>query len=137
LISGNAPNQPGLTTVTGGLGVLGDGGTNRPPFFAPNSFEIPKTAIVDLRLQKAFNITEGRKIIFSGDAFNLFNHTNFTSVDTRMYTLCAAGVACSSLGGTKPTSNSLVFNDHFGVPTGAQNTLIGPRQIQVGIRLDF
>ncbi len=136
-ISGNAPNQPGFVTVTGGNGVLGAGGSNRPPFFAPNAFQMPRTALVDLRLQKAFTILETRRLTFSGDAFNLFNRTNFTAVDTRMYTLCAAAVACSSLGGTKPTSNELVFNDHFGVPTAAQNTLIGPRQIQVGIRLDF
>jgi len=121
-ISGNAPSQAGFSTVTGGIGVLGVGGTNRPPFIVRNAFQMPRTAIVDLRIQKAFTILESRKLIFSGDGFNLFNHNNITGVDTRMY----------SISGT-----SLLFNPTFGVPTSSSNTLIGPRQIQVGIRLDF
>jgi Carboxypeptidase regulatory-like domain len=136
-IFGNAPNPAGFTNVSGGSGVLAVGGTNRPPFLAPNSFQMPKTAILDLRLQKSFTFLESRKLTLSGDAFNIFNHTNVTSVNTQMYTICGAGLACSSLGGTKPTSNLLVFNPIFGTPSAAQNTLIGPRQIQVGIRLDF
>jgi hypothetical protein len=35
------------------------------------------------------------------------------------------------------TGSNLVFNPHFGVPTQSSNSLIGQRQMQVGIRLDF
>jgi outer membrane receptor protein involved in Fe transport len=136
LISGNAPTQPGFSAVTGGTGVLGDGGTNRVPWLAPNSFQMPRTADVDFRVEKEFRIHESWKLLLSGDAFNLFNHNNVTGVDTQMYTICSANAACSSLG-AKPTVNSLVFNPHFGVPTGSSNTLIAQRQIQVGIRLNF
>jgi hypothetical protein len=136
LISGNAPTQAGFSAVTGGTGVLGDGGTNRVPWLAPNSFQMPRTANVDFRLQKEFAIRERWKLLLSGDAFNLFNHNNVTGVDTQMYTICAANATCSSLG-SKPTVNTLVFNPHFGVPTGSSNTLIAQRQIQVGIRLNF
>jgi len=58
--------------VTGGSGVLAAGGTNRPPFFANNAFQLPRTATVDLRLEKAFTFWESRKLTFSGDAFNMF-----------------------------------------------------------------
>jgi len=126
LIQGNAPTQTvggiSYVAVTGGNGVLAAGGTNRPPFFANNSFQLPRTAIVDLRLEKAFTFWEGRRLTFSGDAFNLFNHVNFTSADTQMYSI---------------TGSNLVFNPHFGVPTQSSNSLIGQRQMQVGIRLDF
>jgi Carboxypeptidase regulatory-like domain/TonB dependent receptor len=126
LLQGNAPTQAvagvSYVGVTGGSGVLADGGTNRPPFFANNSFQLPRTAIVDLRLEKAFTFWESRRLTFSGDAFNLFNHVNFTSADTQMYSI---------------TGKSLVFNPHFGVPTQSSNSLIGQRQLQVGIRLDF
>ena len=125
-IQGNAPTQTvggvNYVGVTGGSGVLADGGTNRPPFFANNSFQLPRTAIVDLRLEKAFTLWETRKLTFLGDAFNLFNHVNFTSVDTQMYSI---------------SGSNLVFNPHFGVPTQSSNSLIGQRQMQVGIRLDF
>jgi outer membrane receptor protein involved in Fe transport len=126
LIQGNAPTQTvggvSYVAVTGGNGVLADGGTNRPPFFANNSFQLPRTAIVDLRLEKAFTFWESRRLTFSGDAFNLFNHVNFTSADTQMYSI---------------VGSNLVFNTHFGVPTQSSNSLIGQRQMQVGIRLDF
>lgn len=126
LIQGNAPSQTvnGVTYVgvTGGSGILEDGGTNRPPFFANNSFQLPRTAIVDLRLEKSFTFWESRKLTLLGDAFNLFNHVNFTTADTQMYSI---------------SGSNLVFNPHFGVPTQSSNSLIGQRQIQVGIRLDF
>jgi hypothetical protein len=136
LIQGNAPNPAGFTSFTGGTGVLADGGTNRVPWLAPNSFQQPRTADVDLRLQKAFTIHESWKLLLSGDAFNLFNHNNVTGVDTQMYTICAPNAFCSALGST-PTSPTLAFNPHFGVPTGSSNTLISQRRIQVGIRLNF
>lgn len=122
LIQGNAPNPAGFVGVSGGSGVLADGGTNRTPFLPPNNFQMPRTTVVDLRLEKAFDIWERVKFTLTGDAFNLFNHTNFTSVDTQMYSI---------------TGTSLTFNPHFGVPTQAGNSLIGPRQIQIGARLNF
>jgi len=121
-ISGNAPTQTGFTAMTGGTGVLADGGTNRVPWLAPNTFQMPRTANVDFRLQKAFTILERWKLTLSGDAFNLFNHNNVTGVDTQMYTI---------------SGTNLVFNPHFGVPTSSSNTLTAQRQIQVGIRLNF
>ena len=126
LISGNAPNQVvngvPFVAVSGGSGVLAAGGTNRPPFFTANSFQLPRTAIVDLRLEKSFSILEKAKFTVTGDAFNLFNHTNFTSADTQMYTI---------------SGTNLAFNPHFGVPTQSSNSLIGQRQIQIGARLTF
>jgi len=116
--------------------VLADGGTNRVPWLPPNSFQIPRTSTVDLRLQKQFKIWEGWKLTLVGDAFNLFNHNNVTGVNTTMYTICAPNRFCSSLGAT-PTSPTLAFNPRFGVPTSSSNTLTFQRQIQVGIKLDF
>lgn len=138
LIQGNAPSQPGFVAVNGGTGVLADGGTNRAPFFSPNAFQMPRTANVDLRLEKSFDIWEKVKLTLTGDAFNLFNHTNFTAVDTQMYT---TGTACLPAGSTcpnpTPLSPVLTFNPHFGVPTQSSNSLIAQRQIQIGARLNF
>jgi len=135
LIQGNAPTQTvsgvKYVTVTGGSGVLGDGGTNRPPFFENNSFQMPRTAILDLRLEKSFNFLERLKLTLTGDAFNALNHVNYTAVDTQMYTIVTSGAPCAA------ASPCLSFNPHFGVPTQSSNSLIGQRQIQVGVRLDF
>jgi outer membrane receptor protein involved in Fe transport len=121
-ISGNAPNPAGFISFTGGSGVLADGGTNRVPWLAPNSFQLPRTANIDFRLQKGFTIHESWKLLLSGDAFNLFNHNNVTAVNTTMFTV---------------SGSTLVFNPKFGVPTNSSNSLIAQRQIQVGIRLNF
>jgi hypothetical protein len=136
LISGNAPNPAGFINFTGGTGVLADGGTNRVPWLAPNSFQLPRTANVDLRLQKAFTLHENWKLTLSGDAFNLLNHNNVTAVNTTMFTVCAPNAFCSALG-VKPTSPTLAYNPRFGVPTQSSNSLIAQRQIQVGVKLDF
>jgi hypothetical protein len=129
LIQGNAPG--GVSS-----GVLGAGGTNRYPFFAPNAFQMPRTANVDLRLEKSFRLTERRAFTLTADAFNAFNHTNFTTVDNQLYTICAAKLKCSVTGLT-PTVNQLVFHSPFGLPTQSSNSLLAQRQIQIGARLDF
>ncbi|MCU1242642.1 MAG: Oar protein, partial [Candidatus Acidoferrum typicum] len=124
LIQGNAPG--GVSS-----GVLGAGGTNRAPNFAPNAFQMPRTANVDLRLEKGFRLTEHRSFTLTADAFNALNHTNFTGVDTQLYTICSANAKCSATGAT-PTVNQLVFNNHFGIPTASSNSILAQRQIQIG-----
>jgi len=129
MLQGNAPG--GVSS-----GILGAGGTNRLSGVAPNAFQMPRTANVDLRLEKGFRLTERRAFTLTADAFNVFNHTNFTAVDNQIYTICGANARCSATGLT-PTVNQLVFNNHFGVPTGSSNSLLAQRQIQIGARLDF
>ena len=134
-IFGNVPNQfangticPSssaagcFVTVSGGTGVLGTGGTNRPPFFGPNSFQMPRAVDVDLRLERDFTIRERWKLALSADAFNLFNHVNVTGVNTQMFTISGL---------------SLVFQPTFDTPTASSNTLTAQRQIQVGAKLTF
>jgi hypothetical protein len=148
-VSGNAPSQTiaGVTYVApnGASGALADGGSNRVPFLGPNSFQLPRTATVDLRIEKGFKIRESWKLTLSGDAFNLFNHVNVTGVNMQMFAIQSSGtvhgVSCS--GGAP----CLVFQDPaitgspstslFHAPTASSNTLTFQRQIQVGIKLDF
>jgi hypothetical protein len=115
LIQGNAPG--GVST-----GVVGAGGTNRPPFIPANAFQMPSTVNIDLRLEKGFQIWERAKFTLTGDAFNLFNHNNVTGVDTQIYTI---------------SGTTLNFNPHFGVPTSSSNSILAQRQIQIGARLEF
>jgi hypothetical protein len=119
-IQGNAPTIAGAKPISSG--ILGAGGTNRPPFILPNAFQMPNTVNVDLRLEKGFKIREWARFTLTGDAFNLFNHTNFTAVDNQIYTI---------------VGSALNFNSHFGVPTSSSNSILAQRQIQIGARLDF
>src|SRR5215472_6050075 len=151
-VSGNAPSQTvgGVTYVApnGASGSLADGGSNRVPFLGPNSFQMPRTATVDLRLQKGFNIREAWKLTLSVDAFNLFNHLNVTGVNTQMFSITAPaagttvhGVSCSAavpcMVFQDPTITGSASTSLFQAATASSNTLTFQRQIQVGAKLTF
>lgn len=148
-VSGSAPSQTisGVTYVApqGASGSLADGGSNRVPFLGANSFQLPRTVNVDLRIAKEFKIWESWKLTLSGDAFNLFNHVNVTGVNAQMFAIQTSGTVHSvTCTGAAPC---LVFQDPgitgnpstslFKSTTASSNILSAQRQIQVGIRLDF
>lgn len=157
-VSGSAPSQTigGVFYVAPGGGTgnsLDDEGSTRVPFLGANSFQMPRTSTVDLRMQKDFKIRESWTLTLSGDAFNLFNHVNVTSVSTQMFSIQSSGTArsgsvnCSLTTGTNPTGPCLIFQDPavtgssstslFPSVTASSNTLTFQRQIQVGAKLTF
>ena len=123
-VSGNAPVAAAFVRVS--TGILGAGGTNRLPQIARNGFQMPRTANVDLRLAKKFNLYESWKFELFGEAFNLFNHVNATAVGTRNF----------SIGGTA-AAPTLVADPQFGVVQSSSNSLLAQRQIQIGAKLTW
>ncbi len=123
-VSGNAPVATGVVRTS--TGILGAGGTSRPPFVARNAFQMPRIANVDLRIAKKFKLHESVGFEVFGEAFNLFNHVNPTSVGTRIY----------SIGGTA-AAPTLTFDPQFGTVTASSSSLLAQRQIQIGARLTF
>lgn len=129
----------GLSGIGGGIN--GSNGTFRVPGIARNAFSQPKTNVLDLRISKRFSITERTKLELLGETFNLVNHQNVTSVNTLGYTLGTTGPAAA------PTGNILTFNtspanpqvSQFGTVTGtnSSNFQFAPRQVQIGVRLQF
>jgi len=79
-----------------------------------NALRGPRVETVDLRMEKRIPIREGISLDFLGEAFNLFNHVNYTGVNTVWGT------------GLTPTSS-------FGEFTSAG----APREIQLGLKLYF
>lgn len=120
--SGNPPSGLGATTTS----LNGAGGVGRVPTIARNAFRQPRIEVVDLRIGKKFLVTESINFEFFGEAFNLFNHVNITSVGTRLY----------STGGTA-AAPVLNFDSNFGTPTAASNFFLRQREIQIGIKLGF
>jgi hypothetical protein len=80
---------------------------------------------VDARLTKNFIFTERYRAMFTFDAFNVFNHTYYTSISTTQYQL-ASGTAV-------PT---LIPKAGFGVGTATQGFPDGTnaRRLQIGAR---
>jgi hypothetical protein len=114
---------------------------------------MPKTAVVDLRVSKSFSMEfKGYHYRFEllGEAFNLMNHQNITSVYTNAYCITtspstsapstAAGCpAVQSLPTGAPSSQEyLVGNPLFGTNNNSNsNTLTTPRQLQIAGRFYF
>jgi hypothetical protein len=111
---------------------------------------MPKTAVVDLRISKSFRLGPGERFRFEvlGEAFNLFNHQNITSVNTQAYCVTpspststpSTGVACPQVQSLPPTTSSqyLVGNPLFGTNNNSNsNTLLTPRQMQIAGRFYF
>ena len=151
-VSSSAPSPRTVNGITynapaGASGSLADGGSIRVPFLGANSFQLPRTVNVDLRIAREFKIWESWKLTLSGDAFNLFNHVNVTSVNAQMFAIQSSGtlrngtvtcsVAAPCLAFQDPAITNNPSTSPFQIPTASSNTLSAQRQIQVGIRLDF
>jgi hypothetical protein len=135
--SGNPPS--GIPFFSGGSGVNDSGGRKGLIGIQRNSLRQPNTQVLDLRISKHFNWNDRYGLEFIGEAFNLFNHVNPTSVNTLGYTAsCALNPGAS---GTCTTANGfgvLTFNPTIGTVTNANsNFAYSPRQVQLAIRMTF
>lgn len=129
-VNGNLPTSAGATAG----GQLGASGASRPFFLPRNSFEMPATFLVDLRLSRRISLSEAVKLEFLVEAFNLFNHRNVTAVSSTIYSISSTGATR-----TGNTMNGLVLNysPSFLTPTAAGNTNFKERQTQFAIRFQF
>ncbi len=131
--SGSAP---------GGLsgGINGSGGRSGIDAVGRNTFRLPRTQVVDLRLSKSFKFTErfGAEVI--GQAYNLFNHVNATSANNTGYLISTSGTTTTSAGTVTCSAASpcLNFNAPFGSITNANsNFAYSSRQVEIGFRFLF
>lgn len=118
--------------VTGGVSYAG--ATNgRAGWLARNSFTAPGFRNIDFRTGRQFSVSERVKLSLIGEAFNLFNHTNVSSVNTTAFYYAAAGSGlCAG------HANACFYpNATFLAPTATSNLIWGPRQLQISGRLTF
>jgi len=113
---------PSGTCSTPGGGLNGSGGASRFALFPRNFFKQPSIKYLDLRLSRRFAIGEKAKIEVLGEAFNFFNRTQVTTVNSTIYTL---------------SGTTLTFSPSFLAPTGADSTLFRERQVQFAVRFEF
>jgi hypothetical protein len=113
------------SNATPGGGANGSGGANRFMQVPRNFFKQPNIWYLDMRLSRRFGITEDAKIEVLAEAFNLFNRTQVTGINTTLYSL---------------SGSTLTFNggaSGFGAVTGADSTLFRERQVQLAVRFEF
>jgi hypothetical protein len=131
-VSGNLPSSgaPSPATFTG---VIGAGGSTRVPFFARNSFTLPRFINADIRLARDFHIWERASLQISVDFFNLFNHVNVTSVGTTLFTSVSGTFSTATLNYPNVGSST------FSVKSNGNNGTFSPtpRLMQIGGRISF
>jgi hypothetical protein len=138
-VNGSPTNLATSGSVTGYItgtstGFTGSGGSTRIPGFQRDTFELPKTYVLDLRGSKRFTIRERYSLEFLAEAFNLPNHQNITATNTPAY---AFGTATGANGQPYSTLTQYTGAAFGSVSNSNNNMIYTPRQIQLGVRLQF
>jgi hypothetical protein len=108
-------------------GVNGSNGSLRFALLPNNFFHAPSIKYVDLRVSRRFTIKENAKLELLAEGFNIFNRTQVTGVNNRMYVLSTQG---SNVVAT--------FDPTFGTPSDLSNGFFfRERQIQLAVRFEF
>ncbi|MHB8500783.1 MAG: TonB-dependent receptor [Candidatus Acidiferrales bacterium] len=129
-----------------GSAIPGDGGMTgaevstfagptggRVSWLARNSYNLPNFTNVDFRMTRSFSFREKYRLDFMVDAFNLFNSTIVSGVNTTAYGYSGPGVgACAG-----HTNACLLPFPSFGSRSTTSSAISGPRQLQVGARFTF
>jgi hypothetical protein len=127
----NTLQSPRYFSILAGFNVNGDGFpfSDRTGTVGRNSYRGASYYDSDLRLQRAFHVTDPLSVIASIESFNLFNHRNVQNIDQVYGAADFAGPVPQHFGDgvTSPA------NPTFGTPN-----FVGPaRQIQASLRMNF
>ena len=120
--------NPTCSPKAANTGLNGSGSSaNRVPWIERNSYNYPKTVVVDLRVGKNFYIHtdrfENARFEIFAEIFNIANHQNITGITTEAYTYSGSTLTPYAAFGTYTNSNS--------------NYTYSPRQVQLAARLHF
>jgi hypothetical protein len=129
--------------------------TGRPPQIGRNSITGPGFNNFDFRISRDVPIHDNIKFQITGEAFNLLNHTIITGVNSThsVYNGLAAPTtsspnpACNANTQTPAPTGSVLQGciapfagtgtSAFGAASSTNNTLYGPRQLQITAKLFF
>jgi len=87
-----------------------------------NMLRVPGVFNSDLALFKNFSLGEKRRLWFTWETYNIFNHTNFKTIDTGL-----------TFNLNTTTGQVTQTNARFGQPTAARS----PRVMQGSLRINF
>ena len=138
-LAGTSGTAPGAASSGGGINV--SDGSFRLGAIARNTFHMPGTQNLDLRLSKNVPIKDEVTLELRADAFNLFNHFNATTVNSTACSVTTSGTITDTAGNSQSCSSAapcLNYNTAFGSITAANsNFIFSTRQIQLGVKLHF
>ena len=110
--------------------------------FPRNSFRNTSFKEVNLRVQWKWEIRKSQSLLFSAEAFNVFNWDNIELVGTTVQNYCSAPVPLDCGFGAATNPNFLQTIDQNPASTRLGQLLLNnnpgpPRQLQLGIRFQF
>ena len=121
--------------------------TGRPPQIQRNSQVGPGVRNIDLRVTREIPIREHMSVQFIGEAFNLLNHEIVSGVNSSYSTYNAPTKGGCPASATVPAGSNFYGcitpyaasspYQAFGQKSSTNNTLYGPRQLQVSAKLIF
>jgi len=126
-------NNFGINSATQAGGLNGSLGSSRFALLPRSFYKQPQIWYTDMRVSRRFSITERTKVEFLVEAFNIFNRTLVTGVNSTIYSVDTAG----SLASPRPFLNFNSGASGFQSVTGADSTLFRERQVQMAARFEF
>ncbi len=134
--SSGLPYSVGVSgSFTGGIlsGWNGSGGPSFVPGLGYNTLRYPHHIIDDARVQKSFELGEGRAFQIMCNVFNVANHQNVDGLGTTAYKLSGTAATYQAQGTTNPTNNT------YQVITNSNNSgfLFTPRQLEIAAKFIF
>jgi hypothetical protein len=125
------PVTNGFTPTPFGTGqvnsINGTNGSLRFAFVKNNAFHTPPVKYVDLRISRRFTIKENARLEVLAEGFNIFNRTQVTGVNNRMYVVSTSG-----------TNVIATYDNTFGTASDLSNGFFfRERQIQLAVRFEF
>ncbi|MGB6429548.1 MAG: TonB-dependent receptor [Candidatus Acidiferrales bacterium] len=121
------------------VSTFASSGGGRAVWLPRNSFNLPTTTNIDLRVERDFTIHERFKLELRAEAFNLFNSELIQDVNTEAFTYTQATTTSTTCGtGTHPgvVGCFLPFSG-FRAPATTSGALYGARQLQTGFTFEF
>jgi hypothetical protein len=147
-----ASGQPVFATISGfpsggvdygvnGAEITNTGGSTggRPPQVGRNVYIGHNLYNEDFRITRDFTIHEKFHFQILGEAFNLFNHTNISSVNGTAFNYSAVGSGACTTSLAAGSNGCIIPNAAFLAPTSSSSTngLYGARQLQVSAKISF
>jgi hypothetical protein len=121
--------------------------TGRPPEIQRNSQPGPGVSNIDFRVTRDIPIHEKMYMEFIGEAFNLFNHEIVSGENSTFASYAAPKASGCPATASVPTGSTFwgciapyspsTPSGAFGVKTGTNSALYGPRQLQVSAKFFF